>query len=488
MSSEWFSAALAANVRVYVDAVIKHRASDPVALLDKGECGALRVSAVTASTPPASLHPVPSTAELDATSRSLMHAAVARAGAHGYRGFTVRDLIADTGISSQTFYTRFASKEACFVAGVQELADAAQTHARMTVGDAADPAERLRRTIAGALSLAAERPTATRVLLLETFAAGAASQGERDRVLDAAVALVGGAAPIARAVLGATARTALEGCVNAPGASPSHRALSDPLTAWAAAYAGISLDGLPAMPAAASRRRGRAPGSLVPLGPDGSRRLRPGPKREPRAFVEHHQQDRILDGVATVVARDGFDGLTTRALSTAGEISSKAFYQHFSSLDEAFAATMLTGGRGALAAALPASMAPEDWRDGIAAGLQALLAFLSEEPAFAKVALVDALSLGTAGVAFQREAIDVLAAIIDSGYERAEATVAPAVSSAVAAGAWELCADRVRRDPAADLLALAPVLAVLALTPAIGITDAVRVAGRMAAATSDSPT
>ena len=98
------------------------------------------------------------------------------------------------------------------------------------------------------------------------------------------------------------------------------------------------------------------------------------------------------------------------------------------------------------------------------------------------------MSLGPAGVAFQREAIDVLAAIIDSGYERAEATVAPAVSSAVAAGAWELCADCVRRDRTADLLALAPVLAVLALTPAIGITDAVRAAGRMAAATSASPT
>jgi AcrR family transcriptional regulator len=442
---------------------------------------------VTASTPPARLHPVPSAAELDATTRSLMHAAVARAGDHGYRGFTVRDLIADTGISSQTFYTRFTSKEACFVAGLQELAEAAQTHARLIVGDATDPAERLRRAIAAALSLSAEHPTATRVLLLESFAGGAAAQAERDRVLDAAVALVGGPPPIARAVLGATARAALEGCVAETGAA-SPRALAEPLTVWATGYAGLSLDDVPAMPAAASRRRGRAPGSLVPLGPDGSRRLRPGPKREPRAFVEHHQQDRILDGVATVVARDGFDGLTTRALSTASEISSKAFYQHFSSLDEAFAATMLTGGRGALAAALPASMAPVDWRDGIAQGLRALLEFLSEEPAFAKVALVDALSLGTAGVAFQHEAIDVLAAIIDSGYERAEATVAPGVSSAAAAGAWELCADRVRHDRAADLLELAPVLVVLALTPAIGITEAVRVAGRMAAATSDSPT
>lgn len=417
-----------------------------------------------------------------------MQAAVARAGAHGYRGFTVRDLLADTGISSQTFYTRFASKQACFVAGLGELADAAQMHARLTVGDATDPGERLRRAIAGTFALAAEHPVAARVLLLESFAGGADAQAERDRVLDAAVALVGGPPPIARAVLGATARAVLEGCLGTADAPSPPRDAAESLTAWAAAYADVSLNDLPTMPAAASRRRGRAPGSLVPLGPGGSRRLRPGPKREPRAFVEHHQQDRILDGVATVVARNGYDGLTTRALSAASEISSKAFYQHFSSLDEAFAATMLTGGRGALAAALPASMAPQDWRDGIAVGLRALLEFLSEEPDFAKVALVDALSLGAAGVAFQHEAIDVLAAIIESGYERAAATVAPAVSSAVAAGAWELCADRVRRGRAADLLELAPVLVVLALTPAIGTTDAARVAGRMAAATSVSPT
>jgi hypothetical protein len=133
-------------------------------------------------------------------------------------------------------------------------------------------------------------------------------------------------------------------------------------------------------------------------------------------------------------------------------------------------------------------MAPTNWEDGIAQGLRALLEFLTEEPAFAKVALVDALSLGPAGVAFQREAIDVLAAIIDSGYERADAAVAETVSSAVAAGAWELCADRVRRDRAGELLALAPTLTVLALTPAIGMTGAVRAAGRMAAATSASPT
>ena len=96
-------------------------------------------------------------------------------------------------------------------------------HARLIVGDAADPAERLRRAITGALSLAAEHPAATRVLLLESFAGGTAAQAERDRVLrQRRVTLIGGAAAtIARAVLGATARAALEGCIDATGATQS---------------------------------------------------------------------------------------------------------------------------------------------------------------------------------------------------------------------------------------------------------------------------
>ena len=161
--------------------------------------------------------------------------------------------------------------------------------------------------------------------------------------------------------------------------------------------------------------------------------------------MEHSQNDRILDAVATIVASDGLDALTIRSLATSAEISSKAFYTHFASLDEAFAATLLAGARSALAAALPATLAPADWREGVTAGLGALLELFSEEPAFAHVALIGALAFGVQGAALQGEALDTLAATLANAYERGDVAVAAIVPRAVAAAAFELCADRVRR-------------------------------------------
>ena len=246
------------------------------------------------------------------------------------------------------------------------------------------------------------------------------------------------------AALGATARGTLDALL--AGAPAGCATLGDSLASWAVAGYG-EIDDRPAAgsgrsPVATPRAR---PGSLVATGPDGTRRLRPGPRREPRAFVEHSQNDRLLDAVAMIVAADGYDALTIRSLSAAAEVSSKAIYQLYPSLDEVFSATLLAGARGALAAALPASMAPADWRDRLAEGLGALLVFFAEEPAFAKIALIDALSAGATGAVLQREALATLAAILANSYERAGAKVDEAVASAVAAGAFELCADRVRR-------------------------------------------
>jgi AcrR family transcriptional regulator len=189
--------------------------------------------------------------------------------------------------------------------------------------------------------------------------------------------------------------------------------------------------------------------------------------------VEHSQNDRILDGVATIVASQGLDGLTIRSLATSAEISSKAFYAHFASLDEAFAATLLAGARSALAAALPATLAPADWREGVVAGLGALLEFFSEEPAFAHVALIGALAFGVEGAVLQGEALDTLAATLANAYERGDVAVAAIAPRAVAAAAFELCAERVRRGAVDELPALAPLLSVLALAPAIGLDKAI---------------
>jgi AcrR family transcriptional regulator len=422
--------------------------------------------------PPSHVRSLPaSTSSRDAITQALLRAAVTCLGTQGSSGSSVRDLLRESGISSQTFYTRFSSKADCFATLGRILAEQAGAQLAMLVGDAPEPGERLRRAVAGIPRVAAAHPVPARVLLLESFVVGGEALAIRFAAIDAAAECIGGDAEVVRAVLGATLRIALERTLpDAPSHAPD---LSLDLATWADVYAGLDRAALLSMEHTPSRRRGRAPGTLVPPGPDGTRRLRPGPKREPRAFVEQYQRDRILDGVAAVVARDGFDGLTTRALSTTSEIDSKALYRHFASLDEAFTATLLVGGRSALDAALPALQAPADWRAGVSAGLRTLLEFLSEEPVFAQIALIGALSFGVAGAALQREALDTCAAMLAGAYQRGGIKVASIVPRAVAAGMFELCADRLHHGAAEELLALEPLLSVLALAPAVGLDEAI---------------
>jgi hypothetical protein len=106
------------------------------------------------------------------------------------------------------------------------------------------------------------------------------------------------------------------------------------------------------------------------------------------------------------------------------------------------------------------------------------LEFFAEEPMFAHVALIDALAAGPPGARVQRDALDTLAAVIANGYERAAPATIGLVSEAVAAGAWELCADRLRHGRAAGLPQLAPLLTVLALAPVTGLEEALGVADR----------
>jgi len=437
--------------------------------------------------------PLPPIAEIadDGPSRALRQAAVTEVAARGYRATTVNDILARTGMARTTFYGRYPNKAACVAAATDEVAVVALALAAREARDEPDPKRRLTLLLGGALGAAAQHPEATRLLILESHAAGAPASDARGRAVGAYARLVREALlpddrpcrisdDIAHAIAGAVERTIIRRVVlgQASGLPP----LAPDLTRWAESYRPLLEDpaGSP-MPSdddpPPRRRRGRAPGTLVSPGPDGRRRLPPGPRRGPRSLVEHSQRDRILDAVATIVATEGYDALTTRALAAHAEISLRTVYERFASTEDAFAATLLTGARGALAAALPESMAPGEYARGLYAGLNALLSFLAEEPAFAKVALVDALSAGAIGHEAQTRALGALAAFLVQGFAEEPACGAPLplVADAVASGTWEVCAHHIRTGRAGELPSLAPSLAYLALTPLLGAPQAVAV-------------
>lgn len=90
----------------------------------------------------------------------------------GYADTVVADIIKRAGVSRETFYQRFSSKQECFIAALEAVTD----HLAATLGQAAagegTASRRLDRLVGTYLdALAADTPTA-RLFLIETYAAG----------------------------------------------------------------------------------------------------------------------------------------------------------------------------------------------------------------------------------------------------------------------------------------------------------------------------
>lgn len=68
------------------------------------------------------------------------------------------------------------------------------------------------------------------------------------------------------------------------------------------------------------------------------RRLRPGPGLS-REIVETHQRSRLQLAMIELVATDGYEALTVRALTKRARISSGTFYSHYRSTDDCLLAT-----------------------------------------------------------------------------------------------------------------------------------------------------
>jgi AcrR family transcriptional regulator len=398
---------------------------------------------------------------------------IAAVAARGYPATTVADVVALAHVSRSTFYAHFASKRECLLATYEEIVrDSGQRVAR-AYRSQEEWHERLRAAFAAFMATVTSNPAAARLVIVEALALGQDIAEPRERSAQAFELLLRqsferapGGGPVAeatiRALVGGIRRVVyLHLMEGTPEGLPG---LVGDLLDWALCYQ-LPADAAVGAPPDPPRARRRSPDGLC------------GESLElPQARLHYDQLQRIRMAVSQLVCQRGYSALTVPAISAAAGVSNQTFYELFADKQAAFLATFDDGALRAFATTQAAFESQPDWPAAIWAGVNALLAFLRSEPAFARLAFGELLGPGPPAYARAEAALDAFASFLDPA-RPLRPELPTALLKAIAGGVWSVVEHQVSHGQTDRLPLFAPGIVYVVLAPFIG---AARAAGLVA--------
>jgi AcrR family transcriptional regulator len=415
--------------------------------------------------------------EVVANQRERLYGAmVASVSARGYVATTVNDLVELSGVSSRTFYDLFDDKQACFLAALEAMIQAAIAYAAQSAGEVvgeerpggvdlpskghegkASWEERAWWGFDAFAEMVVAQPAAARMALVESYAAGpeamvpvenavAGFEWLTRQLIEQSPERAGMPAEMIAAHIGAQqeiTRTRLR-----EGKEDELPALMEEIFALMLSY--------------------RPP-------PEPLRLAGRPPKFGPETIDAHDHAERALRAFAVVVAEQGYVNTTVEMVLKRAQMSATTFYAHFHGKEDAMMAAIDSAGAQLVAAILPAFKRAPDWAEGARAGFGALCNFLASRPALARLITVEVYAAGSGAVQRRVETLQPLEGVVTQGYRRAPET--PTIASEAIAGAVNtLTYKRIRDSGPESLPSLAPILTYIALSPFVGAKEAARVA------------
>ncbi len=155
-------------------------------------------------------------------------------------------------------------------------------------------------------------------------------------------------------------------------------------------------------------------------------RLRSGPNGLPRGQVSEIQRSRMLTAAAEAVEEVGYARLTVAQVIARARVSRKTFYDLFEDREDCFLAVFDQAVEQISALVSDAYMREDGWRDGLRAGVLAMLRFMDDEPGLARVCVVEALGAGPRVLKRRTQVLAQLREVVDQGRSSAGARVARA--------------------------------------------------------------
>ncbi|HKO37827.1 MAG TPA: TetR/AcrR family transcriptional regulator [Solirubrobacterales bacterium] len=388
---------------------------------------------------------------------------------HGYEAVTVRGLTKRARVSSGTFYNHYRSTDDCLLSTFDLICRSTSERLLQAGQEEPDPRRRLALAI-GCLfrDMAANRQAATFMLRGAPAAGPAFTSRLRNSAMRIGLALefclrTGGGPHLPPHLLeGVVAGLARIGRLWLPAATEAEIGeIAAEAAEWIMSLSFPSAQGAELLVAPVPP--GRRDGSTA------ARRLRDGNWQGTLG----DERVMILAAAFRIAQCTGYHQLSIPMICREAGVSRRSFNRHFEGLEDCFSAALEERVASAVEASLRRRTPSAPWSTAVCEALEELCDAIEADVDSARVLLVEVSAAGTAGIDSRERQIARIARALQAtapvGREPSELA-----AEASTAAAWAILRRRASEQSSAATASLLPLLAFLALAPAVGSPAALR--------------
>lgn len=144
----------------------------------------------------------------------------------------------------------------------------------------------------------------------------------------------------------------------------------------------------------------------------------------PKEQVARIQHERLIDAFVQLVADEGYERAGVRATCKRAGVAYNTFYEHFSSTEEVFVQSFDIGVTVLAEEMQARALLPSDpWNAQVRAAITSFIDLLTENPAFARLLMVEAHKVGPTAIVRLSEYFESLFAVLQAAKPAANSKV-----------------------------------------------------------------
>jgi AcrR family transcriptional regulator len=192
----------------------------------------------------------------------------------------------------------------------------------------------------------------------------------------------------------------------------------------------------------------------------------------PREFVALHKRRRIMDAIAELTAEQGYEATKIGDIVRRAGVARKTLYDNFEGKEEVFLAAFDAAVEEIVRRIEEVCAALDgDWEERVEAGLGAFLSYVAEEPAQARMCMIEAMSATPAATQRYEDAVQGFVELTGRQVPHSDRLPETIDETLVGGVAW-IVHQKIRRHEAEKAMDLLPELAEFMLAPYRGVGEA----------------